>query len=332
MYRLAIRFTLFLLPPELAHNIGLSLVRLFGFFYRVLINPLNLNNKRGFISTPFGFLKSPVGLAAGLDKNAKALWGWEALGFSFVEIGTVTPRSQKGNNKPRLFRHIKIKALVNRMGFNNDGAQIISSRLRKARAQGLKIKVGGNIGKNFLTNMEDAPRDYGLCAQALADVVDYLVINVSSPNTPGLRGLQSEENLRAIVTEVQKGAPHKPLFIKVSPDQFNDFIEGVEKIAREFKIDGLICGNTVANHNLQQGGLSGGPVFSTNLELCQVYASRNPDLFIIGVGGIFNAKQGQTYLDQGAKLIQVYTGFIYEGPLLPRVLSSKLGLNQPTLK
>ena len=266
------------------------------------------------VTSPFGILDSSLGLAAGFDKNGTALWGWQALGFSFVEIGTVTPKPQEGNPIPRLFRYRGSKSLVNRMGFNNDGAHAVADRIGRARKAGLKIAVGGNIGKNRSTSLEDAPRDYASAALALKDVVDYLVINVSSPNTPGLRSLQDETSLAGIVQLIRSVAPTLPLFIKVAPDQFRDFIDGVGSIVAKYDLSGVICGNTMSDHNLEQGGLSGAAIFEKNLQLCQAYANTRVFPFLIGVGGISSAQDAQAYLQSGAQLVQIYSSLVFEGP------------------
>lgn len=324
LYKL-IKPLIFLLPPELAHHLGLAVVRIIGFLHRHGIWQRSQwsRDRRLETQTPFGRLDSPLGLAAGFDKNAKALWGWQALGFGFVEIGTVTPVGQPGNEKPRLFRFPRWQALVNRLGFNNEGAQAISARLKEAKQQGLKIKVGGNIGKNFSTPLENAAMDYRRAAMQIQAYVDYLVINVSSPNTPGLRDMQGEIFLDNIVAGVRHEAPDKPIFIKVAPDNFETFQQGVLHVVEKYKLAGVICGNTLANHaasslkekeviSLPKGGLSGGPVFENNLNLAKSYVGELP--FVIGVGGITTPSKAHQYLQSGCKLIQIYTGFIYQGP------------------
>jgi len=202
------------------------------------------------------------------------------------------------------------------MGFNNDGAHAVADRIRKAKTAGLKIAVGGNIGKNRSTPVEDAPQDYAAVALALKDVVDYLVINVSSPNTPGLRSLQDENSLERIVQPIRSAAPTLPLFIKVAPYQFRDFIGGVGSIVTKYNLSGVICGNTLADHDLEKGGLSGAAIFETNLQLCQTYANTRAFPFVIGVGGIGSAQGAQAYLQSGAQLIQIYSGLVFEGPQL----------------
>lgn len=310
---LLLRPVFFKLSAEKAHKLGMVGVRMIGALHRMGIWPRPRWAKANQVTTPFGMLDSPLGLAAGFDKNGTALWGWQALGFSFVEVGTVTPRPQPGNPLPRLFRYPEIKSLVNRMGFNNDGAHAVAERISRAKKAGLKISVGGNIGKNLDTSVEDAPRDYTFAALALKDVVDYLVINVSSPNTPGLRSLQDENSLEGIVQPIRSAAPKLPLFIKVAPDHFSEFIDGVESIVKAYDLSGVICGNTLANHDLEKGGLSGAAIFEKNLDLCRAY-SKGSIPFLIGAGGIGSAQSAKAYLQGGARLVQIYSGLVFEGP------------------
>ena len=272
--------------------------------------------KTNQVTTPFGTLDSPLGLAAGFDKNGIALFGWQALGFSFVEVGIVTPRPQAGNPVPRLFRYPETKSLVNRMGFNNDGVHAVAERIRSAKKAGLRIPVGGNVGKNLTTPVENAPQDYTLAALALKDVVDYLVINVSSPNTPGLRSLQDEMLLEQIVQPIRSAAPSLPLLIKVAPDNFRDFIEGVGSIVEKYNLSGVICGNTFADHQLEKGGVSGAALFERNLELCRAYSESKAFPFLIGVGGIGSAQNARSYLQISAQLVQIYSSLVFEGPLI----------------
>jgi dihydroorotate dehydrogenase len=319
VYEFILKPLLFLFPAEKAHHLGMIAVRIIGWFHRIGLWPRPQWSRGLPTKTPFGSVENPLGLAAGFDKNALGLWGWQALGFGFVEIGTVTPKPQTGNPTPRLFRYTKINAVVNRMGFNNDGVLIIADRIRKAKKAGLKIKVGGNVGKNFWTTTQDAPKDYTLAVLGLKDFVDYIVINVSSPNTPGLRDLQSERNITSIVSHVKTASGSLPVFIKVAPDDFENFKEGLLNVAKAHHIAGIICGNTKSTHDLEKGGLSGQPIFESNLNLCKAYATEK-SLFIIGAGGISNPNQGHSYFEAGAKLLQIYTGLIYGGPSLPKKL------------
>lgn len=278
--------------------------------------------------------KNPVGLAAGFDKNAKYLTELEALGFGFIEIGTVTPLPQKGNDKPRLFRLSKDKALINRMGFNNEGAKIVAGKLRKFRIQdsGFRIVIGGNIGKNKVTPNEEAWKDYEICFLSLFDWVDYFVVNVSSPNTPGLRELQEKESLRKILSHLQnlnteKQNP-KPILLKISPDLNEEQLNDVINLSLEIKLDGIIAANTTisrqqlqtANNKIQvigAGGLSGMPLKERSTEIIKCISNKsNGQLPIIASGGIFTGIDAKEKINEGAVLVQVWTGFIYEGPAI----------------
>lgn len=284
---------------------------------------------------------NPVGLGAGFDKNAKYLAELECLGFGFVEIGTVTPLSQTGNDKPRLFRLPKDKALINRMGFNNDGVKEIAKRLKKwkEKNKNSKLVIGGNIGKNKITPNEDAWKDYEICFKELHPYVDYFVVNVSSPNTPGLRELQEKESLRKILTHLQAinitQPETKPLLLKIAPDLTQEQIDDVIDLALEIKLDGLVATNTtISRSGLQTsasrvqaigaGGLSGLPVKQRSTEvvkyICQKTGGKIP---VIASGGIFTGDDAKEKLDAGASLIQVWTGFIYEGPgIVKRICKS----------
>ena len=286
-----------------------------------------------------------VGLGAGFDKNAKYLNELETLGFGFVEIGTVTPLAQSGNDKPRLFRLPIDKALINRMGFNNDGVQIVAERLKNwqlaignrqptAKDQlpiaNCRLVIGGNIGKNKLTTNEEAWKDYEICFTTLHDYVDYFVVNVSSPNTPGLRELQGKDLLHKILTNLQtenlKFENPKPILLKIAPDLTPEQLKDIIDLALEIKLDGLVAANTsISREQLQttnlklqtigSGGLSGLPLRQKNTELIRyIHQQTNGQIPIIASGGIFTAKDASEKLDAGASMVQVWTGFIYEGP------------------
>lgn len=285
-----------------------------------------------------------MGLGAGFDKNAKYLRELECLGFGFVEIGTVTPLPQEGNEKPRLFRLPKDKALINRMGFNNDGVKVVAERLRNWRqypltTQGSRLIIGGNIGKNKKTTNEDAWKDYEICFTALHPYVDYFVVNVSSPNTPGLRELQEKESLRKILTKLQtinaRQQNPKPLWLKIAPDLTQEQINDVTDLALEIKLDGLIATNTtISRSGLQTpdsklaaigaGGLSGLPLKQSSTDIvkyiCRQTGGKIP---VIASGGIFTAADAKEKIEAGAVLVQVWTGFIYEGPgIVKRICKS----------
>jgi dihydroorotate dehydrogenase len=280
--------------------------------------------------TVFGLhFPNPVGLGAGFDKNAAHLDGLEMLGFGFVEIGTVTPKPQAGNPQPRLFRIPDQKALINRMGFNNDGVEVIAKRLkeRKASTQSNLI-IGGNIGKNKVTENQDAWKDYCTNFIGLEEVVDYFVVNVSSPNTPGLRELQEKEALRKIFTELQLiNKNNKPILLKIAPDLETSALDDIIALTSEVKIDGLVSSNTTLDRSLLNeankirvnelgaGGLSGLPLLQkSNQVLEYFYKGIGDKLPIIASGGIFKPADAKAKMDAGASLVQVWTGFIYEGP------------------
>ncbi|MBL7702572.1 MAG: quinone-dependent dihydroorotate dehydrogenase [Ferruginibacter sp.] len=289
-----------------------------------------------------------VGLGAGFDKNAKYLNELEALGFGFVEIGTVTPLPQAGNDKPRLFRLPKDKALINRMGFNNDGVEIILKRLEAWKTRNEKQKtrnqkrliIGGNIGKNKITPNEDAWLDYEKCFLALHDYVDYFVVNVSSPNTPGLRELQEKNALHRILTNLQqlnsKLLNPKPILLKIAPDLTTEQIDDVIELALEIKLDGLVASNTTisrdklqtTNHKLQTigaGGVSGLPVKARSTEIVKyIHQKTGGQIPVIASGGIFTGADAKEKIDAGASLVQVWTGFIYEGPSIVKNICGEL--------
>lgn len=283
--------------------------------------------------------KNAVGLAAGFDKNALYLTELELLGFGFVEIGTVTPLPQEGNDKPRLFRLPKDKAIVNRMGFNNDGVKEIKERLTRYKANRTSIEglnsegrfiIGGNIGKNKVTPNEDAWKDYEICFNELHDVVDYFVVNVSSPNTPGLRDLQQKDSLRKILTHLQQLNSGKniqrPLLLKISPDLATEELEDIIDLALEIKLDGLVATNTTINRgdltsskelieNIGAGGVSGLPLNTVSKNICAfIHAKTNGQIPIISSGGIFTPQDARERIENGASLIQIWTSFIYKGP------------------
>jgi dihydroorotate dehydrogenase len=281
---------------------------------------------------------NPVGLGAGFDKNALYLRELAALGFGFVEVGTVTPMAQPGNDKPRLFRLPGDKALINRMGFNNDGAETIKRRLLKWKTYRLstvkpQLIVGGNIGKNKITPNENAWKDYVQCFTALRECVDYFVVNVSSPNTPGLRELQEKDALRKIFGELQninqKLPAKKPLLLKIAPDLTDAQLDDIVSLAFEMQLDGLVATNTTISRDhlspasqqtavsIGAGGLSGKPLTQRSKDVVKYLATNTQGKIpIIASGGIFTGKDAAEKLQAGASLIQVWTGFIYEGPAI----------------
>lgn len=350
MYKL-IRSILFLFPPEWVHYFSMNCLKFLcqiKIFRKLLLSnftPKPLNKKILFNGNLE--FKNPLGLAAGFDKNARYLRELETLGFGFIEIGTVTPLPQEGNEKPRMFRLPKDKALINRMGFNNEGVKVIAERLSKFKTQNAKRKliVGGNIGKNKNTPNEEAWKDYEICFNELYPYVDYFVVNVSSPNTPGLRELQEKESLRKILAHLQAlevlkfnsaDNKSKPILLKISPDLSINQIDDVIDLAMEIKLDGIVAANTsisreqlkTSNTELEligTGGLSGLPVKNRSTEIVKYISHKtNGKIPIIASGGIFSTADAQEKIDAGASLIQVWTGFIYEGPSIVKNICNAL--------
>lgn len=329
MYQL-IKKILFLRPAEKAHYLAMKWLNI----------AINVPGGKAIVQSLFCYkhaslereiwgirFPNPIGLAAGFDKDARYIDQLGCLGFGFIEIGTVTPKAQPGNDKPRLFRLPQDGALINRMGFNNDGATAAAERLKTRKGQ---IIIGGNIGKNKITPNEKAVEDYQKAFWALKNVVDYFVVNVSSPNTPGLRSLQEKEPLKELLTLLQKlnqaQSKPKPLLLKIAPDLTQAQLDDIIDIIPETKIDGLIATNTTISRDgltsspedieaCGSGGLSGKPLFKKSTEFIRyLHKKTEGKLPIIASGGIFTAEDAQEKLDAGASLVQVYTGFIYEGP------------------
>jgi dihydroorotate dehydrogenase len=375
MYKV-LRTILFFFPPEGVHHFSMKALRWlcgWGVMWRLVAWACRPEEedaglepgqerapKSGLERQLFGLsFRNPVGLGAGFDKNALYLRELEALGFGFVEIGTVTPQPQAGNDPPRLFRLAQDQALINRMGFNNDGAEDIAARLRAwrtyeagkatgaghrasaARTTGKRMIIGGNIGKNKLTANADAWKDYEFCFRALYDVVDYFVVNVSSPNTPGLRELQEKDALRQILTHLQgvnremsaaRDMAPRPLLLKIAPDLNEQQLDDIVSLALEIALDGLVATNTTISREglmtpaervqaIGAGGLSGAPLRTRATEVLRYLAERTGGRIpIIASGGIFSAADAREKLEAGASLVQVWTGFIYEGPFITRRL------------
>lgn len=336
MYKWLIKPLLFRFNPEKAHYLTFDLMSVFmgnGLGKSISKSLFEVQDKR-LERTVFDLkFKNPVGLAAGLDKDAKAFNELASLGFGFIEIGTVTPKAQPGNDKPRLFRLPKDQALINRMGFNNEGVDAAAIRLKKRQTNAI---IGGNIGKNKLTANEDAVKDYDYCFHALYSVVDYFVVNVSSPNTPNLRDLQEKEPLTALLNHLQvlnsQKAKRKPILLKIAPDLTNSQLDDIIDIVKTTKIDGVIATNTTIARepltypkdyisSIGAGGLSGKPLTKRSTEVIRYLKQTSENAFpVIGVGGIHNEADALEKLDAGADLIQLYTGFIYEGPgLIKRI-------------
>ena len=338
-YKAIVRKVLFNFDPEAVHH----------FTFRMIKLVFRLPGVPGIVRKQFSFehpslerevfglkFRNPVGLAAGFDKNALLYDEFAGYGFGFVEVGTVTPRPQPGNPKKRLFRLKQDEAIINRMGFNNDGVDQIAARLRKRRTD---VIIGGNIGKNKVTPNENATEDYLICFEKLFEVVDYFVVNVSSPNTPNLRALQDKEPLTRLLTALQvrnSGKPRsKPILLKIAPDLSDEQLLDIIDIVRDTGIAGVIATNTTISRDGltseskdETGGLSGKPLRERSTEVIRFLAEKSGKSFpIIGVGGIHSALDAKEKLEAGADLVQLYTGFIYEGPALVREINKYLAGN-----
>ena len=325
MYKLLIRPVFFLFNAEFIHNISLFLVKVLYSFpglKRISKKLFCLENEKLSIEFEDLKFKNRIGLAAGFDKNAKYLDELETFGFSHVEVGTITPKPQEGNDKPRLFRLKSDSALLNRMGFNNDGVDIILNRLKKYKGD---MVIGANIGKNKTTSNENAVEDYLFSFKILRNYVDYFTVNISSPNTPDLRKLQSKSNLETLLSKIQiENSKEKkvPLFVKIAPDLEIRELKDIIEVCEKNKINGIIATNTTVSKQkiknkkideLGEGGISGKPIADVSNDVI-AFIKKNSKLKIIGVGGIFNFSDLQDKLNAGADIVQVYTGWIYEGP------------------
>jgi dihydroorotate dehydrogenase len=330
MYKYIIQPILFKFDAEKAHYLTFDLIKfLFKIpfvsqIFRAIYHYEHPNLEREVFGLKF---KNPVGLAAGFDKNAVMIDEFANLGFGFIEIGTLTPKGQPGNDKPRLFRLKPDHAIINRMGFNNEGVEVAIEQLKKRKSN---ILIGGNIGKNKVTPNENAVEDYLICFHKLFDFVDYFVVNVSSPNTPNLRALQEKEPLKNLLQTLQnenlKKEKQKPILLKIAPDLTDSQLDDIIEIIQETKIAGVIATNTTisreglkSDENLvkEMGGLSGKPVTKRSTEVIRYLSEKSNKSFpIIGVGGIHSPEDAIEKLAAGASLVQIYTGFIYEGPAL----------------
>ncbi|KAB7531321.1 quinone-dependent dihydroorotate dehydrogenase [Flagellimonas olearia] len=341
MYKILIRPILFLFDPEAVHHFSFWAIKLFsklglGPLFRSIFEVRNSKLEREVFGIKF---KNPVGLAAGFDKDAKLYNEFSDFGFGFVEIGTLTPKPQPGNPKKRLFRLRQDKAIINRMGFNNNGVFEAVEQLKKKH----RVIVGGNIGKNKVTHNDQAIKDYLICFEALFDHVDYFVVNVSSPNTPGLRELQDKEPLTNLLKKLKKqngkqakksNLKEKPILLKIAPDLTNDQLLDIISIVKTTEIDGVIATNTTISRaglkshlilSEEKGGLSGKPLTQRSTEVIRFLAEKSNKAFpIIGVGGIHSPEDALEKLDAGADLVQLYTGFIYEGPALIKKINKAI--------
>ena len=337
MYSLLFRHVLSRFDPEFAHHAAMAVIRVLGcrpfsWAARAVTAPAPEQQVHAFGLT----FPSPFGVAAGFDKNAVGVRGLDALGFGHIEIGTVTAVPQDGNPKPRLFRLIPDRAVINRMGFNNAGADAAARRLRALRRRAPRAVIGANIGKSRVVAVEDAIDDYVASAKTLAPLADYLAVNVSSPNTPGLRGLQAVETLAPLLRAVKHAAGATPLLVKIAPDLPDDEIEAISRLAVSEGLAGIIAHNTtIARDGLRTdaalveaagaGGLSGAPLKQRSLEVLAVVTSAVPaDFCVIAVGGVETAEDVQQRLDAGATLVQGYTAFLYRGPLWARQINRGL--------
>ncbi|WP_421741201.1 quinone-dependent dihydroorotate dehydrogenase [Cellulomonas sp.] len=347
MYRLLFDLVFKRMDPERAHEVAFRLIRAVAQvpLLRDVVHRVFRASDRGSVVVWGRRFPSRFGLAAGFDKNAVGVAGLVMLGFGFVEVGTVTAQAQPGNEPPRLWRVLDQRALRNRMGFNNEGSAAVAARLRRLRATpaGRRLVVGVNIGKTKTTAAEHAAADYATSAGRLAPFADYLVVNVSSPNTPGLRDLQSVEALRPILEATRVAADEAtaagglapvPLLVKIAPDLSDDDVDAVAELAAELGLDGIVAVNTTIGHDLGPGGLSGPPVLARGLDVVARLRSRlGPDAVIVGVGGITTPADAREYLAVGATLVQGYTGLIYEGPAyatrIARALAADEALRVP---
>lgn len=336
MYKSLIRPILFKFDPEDVHHFTFSMLKNFGFLIKIFL-PKPIEDQR-LEREVFGLkFKNPVGLAAGFDKNAVLFNELGDLGFGFVEIGTVTPRAQAGNPKKRLFRLIEDHGIINRMGFNNDGLQ---AAIEKLKSNKRKIIIGGNIGKNTDTMPENYTKDYLDCFEGLHPYVDYFVLNVSCPNVGSHAKLEDVDYLRELITEVKKinrsKTVQKPILLKIAPDLNHHQLDEIIELIADTKIDGIVVSNTSVNREglktspetlkkMGNGGLSGKPIRERSTQMIQYLAERSNHAFpIIGVGGIHSAEDALEKLRAGASLIQLYTGFIYEGPQLINEINQQI--------
>jgi dihydroorotate dehydrogenase len=320
------RALLFSLPAEFAHGLGMRALQMLGAMTPLAqhLREKNRPHRPALATRLFGIdFPNPLGVAAGLDKNAVATTGLSALGFGFVEVGTLTPKPQPGNPKPRLFRLVEHGAIINRMGFNNRGAEYAAHVLAKLKHR--HVPIGINLGKNKWTELENAAEDYIAAAKTLAPFADYLAINLSSPNTPGLRSLQSPHVLEALLLHLKRLDCKKPLLIKLAPDLHEDELRKISEVALSCSVDGIIATNTTLQRNIshalasQTGGLSGKPLSTLSTQCIRhVYGATQGRIPIIGVGGIFSAEDAYEKIRAGASLVQLYSGFIYGGPSTAR--------------
>ncbi len=332
LYRKVVRPLLFLLEAETAHHLALNALQsasAFDLTHSLLRRFRPADAPRTLFGVTF---PNPIGLAAGFDKNGVALPALAAFGFGFIEIGTVTARAQPGNPRPRLFRYSSQEALINRLGFNNDGADMVANRLRLLRESGRwpAVPVGINIGKSKLTPLDEAPADYLHSFRRLRNFADYVVLNVSSPNTPGLRSLQASESLSILLRAVQEeNRSGKPIVVKISPDLSQAELNDVIATCEEHDVAAIIATNTTLDHSSvpsgrdQAGGLSGPPLRQKSTDLIRDLTAKS-SIPVIGCGGISDAESAREKMEAGASLLQIYTSFVYGGPIILREIADGL--------
>lgn len=337
MYRLLFSLVLCRLDPERAHHLAFAVIR--------ALPRLGISRLLRAVTAPHPALAtealgltfpSPFGMAAGFDKDGEGIGGLGLLGFGHVEVGTVTAVAQPGNERPRLFRLLADRAVINRMGFNNSGAESVAARIRSARAARVRPVIGGNVGKSRVVAVDDAIDDYLASTRQLAPVCDYLAVNVSSPNTPGLRGLQELERLAPLLTAVRSAAAPTPVLVKIAPDLDDDQVRRIAELAVSLGLDGIIATNTTVSRSglrtprrvveaAGAGGLSGAPLAARSLDVLRVIRSVvPPEVCVISVGGVETAADVAARLDAGATLVQGYTAFLYRGPLWARQINRGL--------
>jgi dihydroorotate dehydrogenase len=326
------------LDPEFTHEWGMRIIRLAGMApFRGLLRRRTQPHPTAKVTTLGRVFGSPLGLAAGFDKNARAILGMYALGFDHVEVGTITAHAQPGNPKPRIFRLPDDEALINRLGFNNDGAKKVQKRLAALRRSDHPLPIiGVNIGKSKVTPIQEAQNDYVTSTKLLAPLADYLVVNVSSPNTPGLRGLQDGKVLRPLLKAVLAAAGSTPVLVKIAPDLSDEAIVDVCRLAIDIGLAGIVATNTTvtrtglsvstdALEDIGDGGLSGRPLKERSLKVLKLIRQTLPrEMCVISVGGVFTGADVLERIDAGASLVQAYTGFVYRGPLFAHYVTTEL--------
>jgi dihydroorotate dehydrogenase len=331
LYERLLRPILFSMDPEMVHEMAIATLETLS---RIpwLLDLVHHADDQKLSRELFGIrFPNPIGLAAGFDKNGIALPAWEALGFGFIEVGTITAQGQPGNPRPRIFRIPEMEAMINRLGFNNEGVDKIGVRLERLRQSSgwPTIPVGINIGKTKVVELEEAVSDYVRSFKRVQKLGDYFVLNVSSPNTPGLRKLQEKEAIAELFKAIQQQNQGKPLLVKIAPELTREQLDNILELAKEYRLAGIVATNTTTDQQTipedkrQAGGLSGKPLCTRSLEILR-HIKRYSSLPVISVGGIMNADDAKERFDAGAELVQLYTGFVYRGPGLVREIAGAL--------